>query len=119
MLRWRGSRSVTSSPSIEMRPASGVTRPPISRRSVDLPAPDGPRIAVSAPKGISVVTSSTPKVTPKRLVTWSSDIDMQSPLSAAKDRQHDQHDDRDRGEHHGARERRDVIVLVPRRGDEE
>src|ERR1019366_5752048 len=118
MLRWRGSTSVTSSSSMKMRPASGVTRPPISLSMVDLPAPEGPRIAVSAPEGIRAVTSSTPNVTPKRLVTCLSDIDTKPPLPRAQDRQDDEHGYGDRREDHRTVERSGVIqVLIPCRED--
>ena len=45
--------SVTSSPEISTRPLSGVSRPAITRSSVDLPQPEGPSSAVSEPPGIS------------------------------------------------------------------
>jgi hypothetical protein len=54
--RW-GGRSVTASPSKRMAPASGETKPAIARRSVVLPQPEGPRMAVSLPASNSSETS--------------------------------------------------------------
>src|SRR5579862_8218291 len=114
MLRCRGSTSVTSSSSMKTRPESGVSSPPMSLRSVDLPAPDGPRIAVSDPEGTSAFTSSTPKATPKRLVTSLSEIDTQAPFLRSQDRQQHEHRHRDEREDDRAGHRADlVVVLLP------
>jgi hypothetical protein len=60
---------VTSLPSITTRPSSGCSSPEITRSSVDLPLPLGPRRAVSEPVGTEIETSSTATKSPKRLVT--------------------------------------------------
>ena len=50
-------------------PASGCSRPAMTRSSVDLPLPLGPSSAVSEPSGTSTETSSSAVKAPKRLVT--------------------------------------------------
>ena len=49
MSRWRGARSVTSRPPIEISPLVTSSRPAIARSSVDLPQPDGPTSAMNSP----------------------------------------------------------------------
>src|SRR3954447_15423649 len=55
-------------------PASAVSSPAITRRSVDLPLPLGPRSAVSEPLATSSETSSSATNSPKRLVTLRASI---------------------------------------------
>src|SRR5882757_284785 len=56
-----------SSPSIRMRPLSGVSSPASRRSSVVLPQPDPPSSANSSPRAISRSTLSTATTAPKRL----------------------------------------------------
>ena len=65
--RFCGAMFVASSPSLD-RPSSGCSRPAITRRSVDLPLPLGPRSAVNDPLGIASDTLSRATKLPKRLV---------------------------------------------------
>ena len=58
-----------SSPSSRMRPASGVSKPAITRSSVVLPQPDGPSSAKNSPSLISSETPSTAVTRAERLVT--------------------------------------------------
>src|ERR1700722_575444 len=74
MLRSRSGRFVTSRPPSVTRPASMCSKPASRRNSVDLPQPDGPRIAVSEPGATSKVTSFTARTLPNRLLTPASVI---------------------------------------------
>src|SRR5579862_830226 len=62
-----GGTPVMSSPSIRMRPASGVSSPASRRKSVVLPQPEPPSRANSSPRAISRSTLSTATTAPKRL----------------------------------------------------
>src|SRR4051794_35102852 len=53
-----------SAPSSSTRPVCGVIRRLMPRRSVDLPEPFGPTIAVSCPAGISRVSLDTTGLSP-------------------------------------------------------
>src|SRR3954451_17267499 len=55
-------------------PASATSRPAMTRRSVDLPLPLGPRSAVSDPLATSTETSSSATKSPKRFVTLRASI---------------------------------------------
>ena len=59
-----GGMSAMSCPSMRMRPASGVSKPAISRMSVVLPQPDGPSRAKNSPEPISSDTSFTAVTAP-------------------------------------------------------
>src|SRR4051812_8347547 len=59
---------------METVPASGVSRPEITRSRVDLPLPLGPRSAVSEPLATSIETSSSATKSPNRLVTLRASI---------------------------------------------
>ncbi len=59
MSRWRGARSVTSRPPIEMLPSVTSSSPAIIRRSVDLPQPDGPTSTMNSPSPTVSETPST------------------------------------------------------------
>jgi hypothetical protein len=50
---------VPSTPPITTRPASGYSRPAISRSTVDLPEPEGPSSVVMVPTGTEKLTDST------------------------------------------------------------
>ena len=63
-----GSRD-TSRPPISMLPASCASRPAMTRSSVVLPHPEGPRKHTSLPLSTSSETSSSAVKAPKRLVT--------------------------------------------------
>src|SRR6478672_26414 len=60
MPRLAGGTSFTTSPSIAMVPEETVSRPQISRSSVDLPQPDGPTNTTNSP---SATARSTPWIT--------------------------------------------------------
>ena len=62
-------------------PASGASRPAITRSSVDLPEPLGPSSAVSEPSCTSSETSSSARNAPNCLVTPSTEI-MPGPFAA-------------------------------------
>src|SRR5581483_3785821 len=81
-------------------PASGTSRPAITRRSVDLPLPLGPRSAVSDPLATSTETSSSATKSPKCFVTLRASIAMDV-LSRAEDRHRDERHDRERRQQHG------------------
>src|SRR5690242_8478871 len=59
---------------MKMLPASGVSSPATSLRSVVLPAPVGPSSTTSSPSGIARLTSFNASTSPKRLVTRSMPI---------------------------------------------
>src|SRR5438093_3130042 len=61
--------AVTSVPCRRIRPASGVSNPPIIRSVVVFPQPLGPRIEKNSPSAISNVTSFTAVCLPNRLLT--------------------------------------------------
>src|ERR1700746_2706509 len=63
-----GGTPVMSSPSIRMRPESGVSSPANRRSKVLLPQPEPPSRANSSPRAISRSTLSTATTAPKRLV---------------------------------------------------
>ncbi len=66
ILRSRGSRTVTSSPPIQMRPASALSRPATTLSKVLLPQPDGPSSTMNSPAAtaseMSVSTATAPKL---------------------------------------------------------
>src|ERR1700744_6567389 len=98
MSRWRGSTLVTSSPSIVTVPASGDSSPLISFKSVDLPDPEGPRIAVNELWAISTETSWTAWVVPYCFVRWLSEIDTQLPFSLSQHGEDAEYEDGHKGE---------------------
>ncbi len=55
---------MTSCPASSMRPAVGVSKPAIIRRTVVLPEPDGPSIEKNSPSPISRSTPDTAVVSP-------------------------------------------------------
>src|SRR5262245_28582643 len=63
-----GGLSVTSAPSMAIRPSEGSSKPPTMRRSVVLPQPDGPSSPKNPPRRMSIETASTAATSPKRLV---------------------------------------------------
>src|SRR2546423_9926214 len=69
MSRRCGGSAVASLPAMKTLPSSAFSRPAMTRRSVDLPLPLGPRSAVSDPAGTSRLTSSRATKSPKRLFT--------------------------------------------------
>src|SRR5947208_14766628 len=69
MSRRCGGSFVASAPPMKTSPLSAFSRPAMTRRSVDLPLPLGPRSAVSDPAGTSRLTSSRATKSPKRLLT--------------------------------------------------
>src|SRR3569623_386970 len=57
---------MTSSPSMVMLPALGVSKPPIMRSSVDLPEPDGPSRHTSSPSPTVRLKLSTARTSPEK-----------------------------------------------------
>src|SRR2546423_856429 len=73
--RERGGRSVTSRSPIEIVPPLASSRPAITRRSVDLPQPEGPTSTRNSPLPMVKDTSSTAVTLPaKTLLTLSRTI---------------------------------------------
>src|ERR1700741_5356897 len=72
--RLAGGTSLTSTPSISMRPPAVSSSPAISRSRVDLPQPDGPTKTTNSPSSISrstdgmIVTSPNVLLTPFRTI---------------------------------------------------
>src|SRR5262249_29553160 len=72
--RLAGGTSLTSTPSISIRPPFTSSRPAISRSNVDLPQPDGPTKTTNSPPSISrstegmIVTSPNDLLTPRRTI---------------------------------------------------
>src|SRR5919112_529142 len=66
MLRARGGRPVTTSPSISTSPLVGCSRPAIVRSSVVLPQPDGPSRTRYSPSSVARLTLSIARTTPER-----------------------------------------------------
>ena len=73
-LRFLGETQVTSSPSSRTRPESASSKPAIIRSVVVLPHPLGPSIEKNSPAGISRVTSSTARTSPKSFTRRSTTI---------------------------------------------
>jgi hypothetical protein len=59
---------------MRMAPALTVSSPAMSRRTVDLPQPDGPSTTRSSPAGAVKLTWSTACTSPQDLETFSSSI---------------------------------------------
>src|SRR5688572_20899953 len=102
---------VTSSPRIAISPASGISRPAITRRSVDFPLPLGPRSAVNEPPAIASETSSRATKSPKRFDTRLTAIDIRDLLlvSWLEDAQGDERQDGEEREHERGRVRRHLV----------
>ena len=71
MLRSCGVSSLTTWDPMRISPPLMSSSPAISRKSVDLPQPDGPTSATNSPAAMSTLTASSAVTAPKRLVTWS------------------------------------------------
>ena len=67
--RLSGGAFVTSTPRSSIRPAVGSSKPPIIRRVVVLPQPDGPSSEKNSPDRISSEMSSTARTSPNRFET--------------------------------------------------
>jgi hypothetical protein len=65
----------TSTPSMATRPAAGRSRPATTRRSVDLPEPDGPTSETISPAATASDTLSSAARAPKRTDTPESETD--------------------------------------------
>src|SRR4051794_12443161 len=79
-------------------PPSGTSSPAITRSSVDLPLPLGPRSAVSEPLSTLMETSSSATKSPKRLLTLRASIAKAVLPLSEYGHQHERHDG-ERGEH--------------------
>src|SRR5215217_7806222 len=103
--RFCGGSLVASSPPMRTSPASGCSRPAMTRRRVDLPLPLGPRSAVSEPPGIASETLSSATYLPKRFVTWRIEIAIRDlPFEAGLEQVHgDEREHGEDGEHDGGR----------------
>src|SRR5688572_10923296 len=66
MSRWRGAKSVTSRPPIEISPLVTSSSPAIARSNVDFPQPDGPTSAMNSPSPIERDTSSIATTSPEK-----------------------------------------------------
>src|SRR5260221_11890209 len=80
-------------------PASGRSSPAITRRSVDLPLPLGPRRAVSEPLSTSSETSSSATNSPNRLLTLRASIATDLLLGWQQGHQQQGHDSERRDQH--------------------
>src|SRR6478672_9472294 len=67
--RLSGGAVVTSTPRSSTRPPDGSSKPPIMRRVVVLPQPDGPSSEKNSPARISRSIPSTARTSPNRLVS--------------------------------------------------
>ena len=65
--RRSGGRSVTSTPSMAICPALGASKPPMMRKSVDLPEPDGPNRQTSSPSSMTRSMASSAMTLPNAL----------------------------------------------------
>src|SRR5208337_1669235 len=95
-------------PKARMSPPSHFRLPIISRRRVDFPEPEPPRITSVSPRITSRrMASRTPRPSKVLLasMTWMTGSDMASPTQEIKDRREEQidRDHRNNGEHDGAR----------------
>src|SRR5215210_6616299 len=82
--------SVAASPRMETSPESGCSRPAMTRKSVDLPLPLGPRSAVREPLAIASETLSRATKLPNRFVTLRTAIAIRLLLSEQVHRQKSQ-----------------------------
>src|SRR5579862_8921697 len=107
-----GGRARTSLPSNKIAPSLGSSRPQMSRKSVDLPQPEGPTKTTNSPSSTVSVTSRSAVTSPKRFVTpFSSTRDMRPsnlPVCAGRRRQSLQ----TRRQHFDAREALRVLRVV-------
>src|SRR5215831_13059357 len=67
--RLAGGTSLTSTPSISIRPLVTSSRPAIRRSKVDLPQPDGPTKTTNSPSSISRSTEGMIVTSPNDLLT--------------------------------------------------
>src|SRR5215470_2057653 len=65
--RSRGSRSLTTRPSMRISPAVGSSKPAIMRKVVVLPQPDGPTKTTNSPSSITMLRFLTATTGPKTL----------------------------------------------------
>jgi len=72
--RLSGGSSVTSRPRSSIRPEVGASNPPIIRRVVVLPQPDGPRSEKNSPAPMSSETRSTARISRNSFVSSASRI---------------------------------------------
>src|SRR4029450_6130030 len=85
-LRKRAGTFVRLAPSSETSPASGASRPAITRRNGVLRQPDGPRKQTNSPASMRRLTSSSARTLPKRLVMLRSDRSTMRPREPANGR---------------------------------
>ena len=88
MPRSFGGTSLIRCPSKRISPSSGVKKPAISRSSVLLPQPDGPRRVNNSPSWIDSVTWLTAARAAKRLVTLSTSMRIEKEPPAEKEVQY-------------------------------
>src|SRR5262249_14349620 len=81
--RCAGGRYDTSRPPISIMPASWSSRPAITRSSVVLPQPEGPRMQTSLPAWTSSETASIAVKAPNRLVILTARTCAPPPASSA------------------------------------
>src|SRR5437868_3945811 len=93
-------------------PASGRSSPAITRRSVDLPLPLGPRSAVSEPLSTTTETSSSATKSPNRLVTLRASIATDLLLRSEQGHQQQRRDGQRRKQHRESVSAARVEVVV-------
>src|SRR3954462_8824790 len=104
-----------SFPAKSTEPGPAAPSPPITRRSVVLPEPEGPSSATSSPESIRTETLSSPTTLPQRLQTSRTSMLMVPPFggdSPFDDLPCDERHDADEREEGGHREGADLVVLV-------
>src|SRR3954471_516679 len=95
-------------------PASGISRPAMTRSSVDLPLPLGPSSAVSDPLATSTETSSSAAKSPKRFETLRASIAMDV-LPRSKNDHRDERQYRERSKQHRCGVRVRLLEVLVRR----
>src|SRR3954452_25595132 len=104
MPRFCGATYVASAPAMTTDPASGASRPAMTRSSVDFPPPLGPSRAVSEPSATVRLRSSSSAKSPKRLETPFTSMPMSAHVVSAFEQRHGQDDgEGDEREHHRRR----------------
>src|SRR5437762_797339 len=92
-------------------PASGVSSPAMTRRSVDLPLPLGPSSPVSEPLSTEMETSSSARKSPNRFVT------LRASIATLHHRHEKERRDREHRQQHGRRVGARLVEVLVRRLD--
>src|SRR5439155_51106 len=83
-LRSRAGTPMRFDPPCDTSPASGVSSPAMTRNSVVLPQPEGPRKQTNSPSPISRLMSFNARAAPNRLVILRSDRNTRSPVGSRR-----------------------------------